>query len=266
MKCVKCSNPATVKVLWAEGMGYQPACEKHKESVADKFRHKTHNGKPYDDFSGFRKMSSLDIQMLAFMDEMQKTSGFLTDVGQTIKRTAANPGRALGTAAVGVGRDVLDLGKSAKNQVANWIAHGGPRKELHGAVRAFQENPLKSIPKGMSMAAKNFRNSGRLGQGLHILSTASNVASLAQKEDPSGQGRSRTSRGLEFAGGELGRYAGMPFSALGAHLTSSVGRKAGRVVGSAIDRVRNKGHVAQDLMHPHISTEELPQRVEKSEE
>jgi 2'-5' RNA ligase/GNAT superfamily N-acetyltransferase len=46
--CDRCSSPATVRVLWAEGHGYRPACEKHKEAVAAPYRAK-------DDFSGFKK-------------------------------------------------------------------------------------------------------------------------------------------------------------------------------------------------------------------
>lgn len=49
-RCKVCDKPATVKVLWAEGHGYQPACEAHKEQVAKPFKAK-------DDFSGFKKIA-----------------------------------------------------------------------------------------------------------------------------------------------------------------------------------------------------------------
>jgi len=43
--CDVCSSSATTRVLWAEGHGYIPACEKHKEEIAES---------KGDDFSGFK--------------------------------------------------------------------------------------------------------------------------------------------------------------------------------------------------------------------
>lgn len=63
-RCKVCDKPATVKVLWAEGHGYQPACEAHKEQVAKPFKDK-------DDFSGFRrykKASALPEDLLQRLD------------------------------------------------------------------------------------------------------------------------------------------------------------------------------------------------------
>ena len=51
-KCDRCSAPATVKVLWAEGHGGIPSCEKHKEEIAAPY-------KKDDDFSGFKKIADL---------------------------------------------------------------------------------------------------------------------------------------------------------------------------------------------------------------
>lgn len=48
-KCDRCKEPATVKVLWAEGHAYRPACEAHKEAIAAPY-------KARDDFSGFKKI------------------------------------------------------------------------------------------------------------------------------------------------------------------------------------------------------------------
>lgn len=55
-RCKVCGKPAEVKVLWAEGHGYQPACEAHKEQVAAPFKKK-------DDFSGFKKYSDVATQL-----------------------------------------------------------------------------------------------------------------------------------------------------------------------------------------------------------
>lgn len=47
-KCSKCSKQATTRVLFAEGMAYQPACDEHVEDLKREFG---------DDFSGCRPMT-----------------------------------------------------------------------------------------------------------------------------------------------------------------------------------------------------------------
>lgn len=64
-RCKVCGKKATVKVLWAEAHGYQPACEEHKEQVAKPFKAK-------DDFSGFKRYASVGEKAAAHIDELQQ--------------------------------------------------------------------------------------------------------------------------------------------------------------------------------------------------
>ncbi len=52
-KCKKCDQPATVRVLWAEGMAYVPACDKHKEQVKRERGSDFSGFKPFDKVAGF---------------------------------------------------------------------------------------------------------------------------------------------------------------------------------------------------------------------
>lgn len=60
-RCKVCDKKATVKVLWAEGHGYQPACEAHKEQVAKPFKDK-------DDFSGFKRYKTAEAIGMCIRD------------------------------------------------------------------------------------------------------------------------------------------------------------------------------------------------------
>ncbi len=66
-KCAKCSKQATTRVLWAEGMAYQPACDEHIEAVK----------KPYvdkDEFCGLRPIKKADTRFKD--DDVYKTFEF----------------------------------------------------------------------------------------------------------------------------------------------------------------------------------------------
>lgn len=126
-RCKVCGKPATVKVLWAEGHGYQPACEAHKEQVAAPYKAK-------DDFSGYKKYSTLqggvpgrpmefiplhevnDVQMpLASQDgarvEPRDRKGYDVSKGET----APNDGLSQNVAKVGeYGGDEFRLPKDHK--------------------------------------------------------------------------------------------------------------------------------------------------------
>jgi len=54
-KCAKCKKQATTRVLWAEGMGYQPACDDHVEAVKKPFVDK-------DEFCGLRPIEKADAR------------------------------------------------------------------------------------------------------------------------------------------------------------------------------------------------------------
>lgn len=53
-KCAKCSKQATTRVLWAEGMAYQPACDDHIAAVKKPFVDK-------DEFCGLRPIEKADL-------------------------------------------------------------------------------------------------------------------------------------------------------------------------------------------------------------
>lgn len=73
-RCKVCDKPATVKVLWAEGRGYQPACEAHKEQVAKPFKAK-------DDFSGFKKVSEFSLSTSAIRQEPREKDDYKPGAG-----------------------------------------------------------------------------------------------------------------------------------------------------------------------------------------
>jgi 8-oxo-dGTP pyrophosphatase MutT (NUDIX family) len=58
-KCAKCSKPATVKAIWAEGMAYQPSCDDHKEFFKRKFG---------DEFCNFRPINKAEDEVGRLLD------------------------------------------------------------------------------------------------------------------------------------------------------------------------------------------------------
>jgi hypothetical protein len=80
-RCKVCGKIAEVKVLWAEGRGYQPACEEHKEQVAVPFKRK-------DDFSGFKKYKNAPTEKEKTASDRCSCYGFGDDCGGTLEKFA----------------------------------------------------------------------------------------------------------------------------------------------------------------------------------
>lgn len=133
----------------------------------------------------------------------------------------------------------------------------GIGKNVHGALKDLS-HPVKSVKRELGSAkkdvksfvsgkkgpstlkntkAKSERNRRLLGHGLNVGMTGLMAHSAMKKDDETGEGQSRTKRVARLAGSTLGGLATARRGFTGGILGSIAGDQAGKLVGSAADKV-----------------------------
>lgn len=180
--------------------------------------------------------------MPAFMDELEKISFQMPNMAQAGNWAKQVPGRVGAWAKQAPGQAVNAI-KNAPSW-ANKQFIGGSRNI--GSAAAALKTPGKSLAKGWHAS---WTSAHPAFKGLMALGLLQGAHSVKQREDPTGMGRSRLHRGLQFAGEQLGGLIGAPYGLAGGMAASMVGSKAGNLAGRAVDRVR--GYRAQQ-QPPHL--------------
>lgn len=161
------------------------------------------------------------VTMRAFreeMEELQKTAGFMTNVGTAVgNKLKAVPG-LLQKAPAMLGKQVDNAGKTIS-------AFSTPGKSLASGGRA-----MVSDFSGMGTGMKALMGYGAVMSGRDAI----------KKEDPTGQGRSRLQRSTAFAGEQMGSVIGQPFGLAGAVVGGAVGKRLGSGTGKALDLIRGR--------------------------
>jgi hypothetical protein len=156
---------------------------------------------------------------LAFLDELGriKEAGLLQNLGTRI------------TSGV---KAVPGLIKATPGAIQGGIQNAGH------AIGAFS-TPIQSFKRGWQTSVTDF---GKMGLGMKALAVTGLVAGgheALAKEDPLGQGRSRTQRVGTAIGDQVGGIIGSPFGLAGGLVGSQIGRKAGGLVGKGVEVARN---------------------------
>ncbi len=182
--------------------------------------HLTEDPRYYEKLKKIEKRASV----LSFMDELEKISqqkeaNAFTD---TVKRGAQWAGKVPG-------------------RVARYTTHTVPN-QIGQAGAAFL-NPVDSFKRGWTQTWHPQKLPG--GKPLHPAFKALMALGLVQgtyetmkPTDPTGMGRSRLQRGLQFAGQQAGGYISAPFGMAGGMVGSAIGDRTGAMLGSTIDRIR----------------------------
>lgn len=182
--------------------------------------------------------------MPAFLDEMEKISIAMPNVAQAGAWAGKHVG-ALGAGLKAAPGAVVRGIKAAPGAIGRGIVNA-PKNFATGsenvgrAITAFG-TPIQSLKKGWH---ETWTPGGKpLHPGFKALmayGALQGAHDTAKKEDPTGMGRSRVHRGLQFAGGQLGGVIAAPFGLAGGIAGSMIGDKAGDITGRFIDRFR--GH------------------------
>lgn len=163
------------------------------------------------------------ISFEAFSDEMEKiakSGKAVSWVGKHLK--------GIGRNLKGAATDLMSPVKSVKREV------GSAKKDIESALSGKKKHPLDISKKGRSNKARNRR---LLGHGLNLGMTGLMAHSALKKDDETGEGQSRTKRIARLAGSTLGGLATARRGFTGGILGSVVGDQAGKLVGSAADKV-----------------------------
>lgn len=178
----------------------------------------------------------------AYMRALQAAKSFGGDVAAQALPAAAIDMLMAGRNPV---HDMTALGEKLRHPslFKGHIAEGargmflGPRSEP-----GYELLPEKGNRGPVNLAKHLWKTKGtRANQLLSLAMTANtamNAKDLLNKEDPTGQGRSRLSRALEFGGTLGGGVLGATSGALGGTLMSMAGGAAGRGLGTLVDHVR----------------------------
>lgn len=155
----------------------------------------------------------MKLPVSSFLDEllsidMEKRSEILRDIGDAASKFYRGGIRGIPSA---VSRGVKDFG---------------------GALGSFAA-PVENAKAGLGREIQGFNNSGRYMKALTAFNTLKGARDVALKEDPTGQGRSRTHRLLSAAGttaggmiaGHYGLVGGLAGSMIGGSAANALARR-----------------------------------------
>lgn len=152
---------------------------------------------------------------LAFEDEMSKiaAAGAMTNIGGRITSW--------------VGKKAKSIGGWAKKQPGNLLEAG-----------AAHLNPVKGLKEGWKFNWDPKTGGGNMGRALFLGGTALSAGSIIPKNDPMGNGDSRMTRALRFAGGTATGLIASKYGVLPSIAYGIAGDMAGGAIGKRIDKAR----------------------------
>ncbi len=135
---------------------------------------------------------------------------------------------------------IRDVGAPIAHTVAGAVPTRTVAQNLAGTAKAFM-NPVSATRAGWAETVRSLTGKGlgpKVNTALLVGGTAAFLPGVFKKDDPSGQGMSRTARGVQFAGGQIGGLIGTPFGLSGGIAGGVAGDIAGKQVGKVVDKVR----------------------------
>lgn len=140
--CAVCDQPATKKVLWADGRGFQPSCSAHIKAVQDMLTKK--NGK-MTELAGVQDLSDLDVEATSTMVALMLPEA----VANKVAVPDGVPPEDMHVTVLFNGdlseAGYLDLVAKIKEFAIDW--QGGPLKGTIGGLGTFPaDDPEKGAP------------------------------------------------------------------------------------------------------------------------
>lgn len=133
-----------------------------------------------------------------------------------------------------------DVGPPIAHTVAGAVPTRTVAQNLTETAKGFL-NPIEATKAGVRDTISSIKGKGwgpKLNAALLVGGTAAFLPGVFKKEDPSGAGMSRTARGIQFAGGQVGGLIGTPFGLSGGIAGGIAGDVAGKQVGKVVDKIR----------------------------
>jgi hypothetical protein len=169
-----------------------------------------------------------------FIDEMEKLSSFMQNVGDVIKQTGGRVVGGFKGMGVNAGRTMRDMATS----------------------------PIKSTAKGFSNTIRSATSGGPVSKavglgflGLQGYQTYKDVQGLKSSEDPTGLKRGRGERLGQLVGSTAGGFIGAPHGITGGIVGSEVARRGLGYVGRGADKAiaKLKGRKAPNPADPSLT-------------
>jgi hypothetical protein len=126
-KCARCDRQATKRVIWAEGMAYQPACDEHLDVVKTRIEKGHDDSEPYGPVDAVRDIK--DDRPLEHKDKVRTVAGVRTygqPIGSTIHRDPLTPAFSAGSRGTGASPTGSGLGSSPSRAASHGTIAGMP--------------------------------------------------------------------------------------------------------------------------------------------